>query len=222
VFPPTTEVGATLTLLSAGGITVIVAVTETPPRVAVIVALVTAATGKVMIGIVVDVDPAGTVTVPGTTTAPSLDVTETTLPPVGAGPLIVTVPVEVKPPITEFGEMVSAVGVRTVTVRVWFKETVPADAEITDVDFEVSAAFVLIVKLALVAPAGTTIVDGTVATPVEAELRFTVKPPTADAADSVTVPVEVPPATTEVGEIVNVVSLALLVDPMLSRHMPRP
>src|SRR5437870_13862620 len=65
---------------------------------------------------------------------------------------------------------------------------------VTEVD--VATGFVLTVKLALVAPAGTVTLAGTVATPVLLLDRLTTAPPPGAAALSVTVPVdELPPVT---------------------------
>jgi hypothetical protein len=71
---------------------------------------------------------------------------------------------------------------------------------------EVTAAtpVVVIVKAAVVAPAGTVTVAGTVALPTF-EARFTVAPPVGAAAPRVTVPVEDEPPVTVVGDIVTLV-----------------
>ena len=86
----------------------------------VMVAAVEAVTGLVVIVNVPVEKPAATVTVDGTVAVELLDVNATVVPPVGAMPLRVTVPVEVEPPRTEVGATVSDVIVRldTVTVRV--------------------------------------------------------------------------------------------------------
>jgi len=55
----------------------------------------------VVIGKVVEVAPAGTVTVDGGTPWALFEVMLITYPPVGAGPLIVTVPVVDLPPCTD-------------------------------------------------------------------------------------------------------------------------
>ena len=49
------------------------------------------------------VPPAATVTLPGTAAAVLLSVNVTIAPPVGAGPVRVTVPVELLPPMTAVG-----------------------------------------------------------------------------------------------------------------------
>ncbi len=61
--------------------------------------------------------PAGTVTDAGTVTEDELSQTVTTAPPVGAGPVSVTVPCEELPPFTLVGFMLSAFSL-TVTAGV--------------------------------------------------------------------------------------------------------
>ncbi len=73
-------------------------------------------TSEVLIGKVALVEPAGTVTVGGTVTEVSWADNDTTAPPVGAGPLRVTVPVVLLPPTTVLGLRVSAEAVTSVLV----------------------------------------------------------------------------------------------------------
>ena len=61
------------------------------------------ATGEVVIVNVALVLPPGTVTLTGTLVADELSLSDTTAPPPGAGPLKVTVPWEVAPPVTLVG-----------------------------------------------------------------------------------------------------------------------
>jgi hypothetical protein len=72
---------------------------------------------------VVDVLPAGTVTLAGTVAAELPLESVTTAPPVGAGELSVTVPVELAPPVTLVGfrltEERTADGGSTVSVAPW-------------------------------------------------------------------------------------------------------
>ena len=83
------------------------AVFELPPPDAVMLTVVLALTVAVEIATVADVDPAATVTLLfGATTGLSL-VIATTRPPVGAGPISVTVAVEDTPPLTVAGFSIS-------------------------------------------------------------------------------------------------------------------
>lgn len=76
-----------------------------------------------------DVAPAGNVREADTTAAAVLLLDKlTTIPPVGAGPLRETVPVDAAPPTTEVGLSVSDVTVGGLMVRVDVLETVPCVA----------------------------------------------------------------------------------------------
>ena len=66
---------------------------------------------------VADLAPAGMVTLAGTTALVLLDVKVTAEPPVGAGPLRVTVPVEDIPPTTEVGDTAMDVRDAALTVK---------------------------------------------------------------------------------------------------------
>jgi hypothetical protein len=67
------------------------------------VADVAVATALVVTGKVAEIEPAGTVTLAGTTADGLLSESVTTAPPMGAVPLRVTVAVDVSPPITLAG-----------------------------------------------------------------------------------------------------------------------
>src|SRR5439155_13086108 len=114
--------------------------------------------------------PETTVTLAGTVAVDVLLLErETAAPPVGAGPLSVTVPVEVcAPPVTLVGFSVSEERVGRAcgsTVREAVLATPAYDAEIvTGVD--VVTAPVLTVNVALLAPAATVTLAGTVAAAV--------------------------------------------------------
>jgi hypothetical protein len=69
----------------------------------VITAVVKAPTAVVVTVNVADVEPAITVTEAGTVALLMLEASATAAPPVGAGPLKVTVPVDELPPITDVG-----------------------------------------------------------------------------------------------------------------------
>lgn len=64
------------------------------------------------------VAPAVTVTVAGTVALVELELRATDMPPVGAAPLSVTVPVELVPPRTDAGDTVTELSVGTLIVRV--------------------------------------------------------------------------------------------------------
>ena len=148
------------------------------------------------------VAPAGMVILLGTLARLELLRNCTTTPPAGAGPLRVTVPVAVLPPQTEVGLIVSDWSATPdeggLTVRVAVRETPPADAVIVTL-VALETARVEMVKFALVAPAGTVTVLGTVATFVLLLLRLTTNPPDGAGPLRVTVPVLLLPPTTLVG-----------------------
>jgi hypothetical protein len=85
------------------GVIVSIAVLLAPPYVAVMVAEVEVVTALVLTVNVALVALLGTVTLAGTVAADTLLERLTTAPPLGAGPLRVTVPVEVVPPLTLVG-----------------------------------------------------------------------------------------------------------------------
>src|SRR5437867_1765021 len=104
--PPTTLVGFRLSeeRVGAGAITVSEAVCVTPPKDAEMVTEVVVPTGLVLTVKVVVVAPLGTVTLDGTVATPGLLLDrDTRAPPLGAGPLSVTVPVDELPPVTLVG-----------------------------------------------------------------------------------------------------------------------
>jgi hypothetical protein len=116
------------------------------------------------------------------------------MPPVGASPVRVTVPVDWAPLSTVLGERVRLAGVGGVTVRVAVAEYVPAEAVMTTgVDFAIGE--VDIEKDALFAPWGTVTVAGGVAIELFAD-NVTIRPPVGAKPFKVTVPVELPPPTT--------------------------
>ena len=118
----------------------------------------------------------------------------TTAPPEGAAPVKVTVPVELLPPVTLVGLIVRELTAGGFTVRVaeallpWYvAEMVATACAVT--------ATVVALKVALVAPAATVMLEGTV-TAVLLLCRLTTVPPEGAAADRVTVPVDgLPPVT---------------------------
>ncbi len=146
---------------------------------------------------VAEVDPAGITIVPGMVIAwETLVPHDTVAPPAGAGPLRVKVPVAVAPPFIVDGEIASEISETGVTVRFADFVTPPKVAEIVTVRF--AAWFVVaMLNVAVVAPAGTVTVAGTVAPAVDASVTTT--PPVGATLASVTVPVTVFPPAIVVG-----------------------
>jgi len=140
--------------------------------------------------------PAGTVRLAGTRAADVLLLdSDTTAPPVGAGPFSVTVPVELLPPTKVDGTRARVDSEVRPTVRLAVRVTPPYEAEIVT-ELEADTGRVLIVKVALVAPSGTVTVGGTGATAVLLLDSITGAPPPGAGPFSVTVPVEMLPPTT--------------------------
>ncbi len=156
--------------------------------------------------------PAATVTVAGTVALDEFDASPTLVPPAGALPLMVTVPVEEFPPTTVVGARVTDESVRTVTEIVWVRVVPLYVALNTEDPFEAKAALVLMVNVADEDPAGTVTDVGTVATEVVADESEMTMPPTGAAADNVTVPVDVLPAETDDGEMVKVLRVGLFTE----------
>ncbi len=150
------------------------------------------------------VTPAATVTLDGTLAAVVLLLERvTTAPPDGAAPLSVTVPVEEFPPVTLVGlteseESVAAGGGAGVTVSDADLVTPLYIPEMLTV-VDPATALVLIVNVALVAPAAIVTLDGVLTTFVLLLESVTTAPPEGAAPLSVTVPVEEFPPVTLVG-----------------------
>ena len=190
------------------------------PCVPVIVAVATAETAAVATVNVAVVAPAATLTLAGTVALVLLDLRLTTAPPRGAPELSVTVPVEELPPMTAVGANVTEVKTGTLTVSVCVNEMPPLEALMTEEPVAARVATDVIVKVAEVEPAGMVTELGTVATVVVALVRLTAMPPVGAATEYVTVPVDVEPAVTVVGEIVKEAS-AVAVD-SCRRQTPLP
>ena len=195
--PPVTVVGLRVSVESAGGFTVIVAVLLIPPAEAVITNNVWATTGVVRIVNVAVLLPDVTVTLTGTVAIVGLALERVTrTPPAGAAAVSVTVAVEVLPPI-------SVVGFNARVERAVIVSTAdePPPAYAADIVTEVTAlaATVDTVKVAVLTPAPTSTLAGTVAAFVLLLDSETRAPPAGAGPLKVKVAVEVLPATTVVG-----------------------
>ena len=196
----------------AGGFTDNVAVLVAPPKAPPIVTDVAAVTPVVGTPKFALVAPAATVTLAGTPATVVLLLDNVTMaPPVEAAVVKVTVPVLGAPPTTLVGLTVTedklGGGGVGLTVSTAVGEAPPKVPEIVAVVAAVTAVVVM-EKFALVAPAATVTLAGTVATAVLALLRLTMAPPGGAPAVSVTVPCDELPPTTEVGATLTVDKLA--------------
>ena len=175
--------------------------------------LATAVTLTVVIANVADVAPAGTVTETGTLAETLELVSVTTTPPAGAAPLRVKVPVTPAPPTTDAGftdtdlsETEAAAGF---TVSAAVLETPPLVAVIVTAVTAVTVEVVTL-NVAVVAPAKTVTLAGTVADAL-LDASVTTMPPAGAADDNVTVPVLAVPPVTDVGFNVTDVSDAAVI-----------
>lgn len=140
---------------------------------------------------------AATVTFAGTVaTVGLLLVSATTAPPAGAGPFNVIVPDEELPPVTELRVTLTELSVAAVTVTLSVLVIPPYDPEIVT-DVFAATGKVVTVNVAVVAPAATVTLAGTVATAVLLLVSATTAPPAGAAPFNVTVACEVPPPRTE-------------------------
>lgn len=217
--PLVTELGLMTSPVGTGGNTVRVAVTELLPIVAVMSAAVDFATFTVEIVKVAAEAPLETVTVDGAIALKSLDERLTTVPPGGAAPLRVMVPVLVSPPITEVGASVKVAGPGGVIVNVPVADVPPNDPVIvTRVDD--ATTVVLTTKEAVEAPPATVTVTGGLALALFEPSPTTV-PPAGAGPESVTVPVVDLPPITETGEnVIPVGSGGLIVSGVVVVTVP--
>lgn len=109
VAPPPKLVGFRVSPLRTAGLIVRVAAADDPVIFAMIFATVEAATDRVVIVKVVEVEPAAMETEDGPPQARLDDVRATLMPPLGAADPRLTVPVLVAPPVSELGLNVSEV-----------------------------------------------------------------------------------------------------------------
>jgi len=166
-------------------------------KVAEIVADAAVATGVVVTVKVAVVVPAATVTLAGAVAAALLLDKLTDKPPAGAALPKVTVPIEEVPPSTAVGFTATdeTTGGFTVNAAVWVP---PLNVAEMVADAAVATGVVVTVKVAVVAPAATVTLAGTVAAALLLD-KLTDRPPVGAALPKVTVPVEEVPPVTAVG-----------------------
>jgi hypothetical protein len=187
--PPTTAVGLRLKPTSEGGAIVRTAFAVTDARAAVMVADVGVDTGWVETVNVALVAPAGIVTLAGVVALWLLLDRPTAIPPIGAGKLIETVPVELRPPATLVGFRDRRARESEFTVSVAESVTLPKVAEILTVAvFE--TLVVEMAKFALSAPPGIVTEGGVFAVAGLLLVKVTFAPLAGAGALRVTVPVD--------------------------------
>jgi len=194
--PPTTGLGLNVMDVMTAGLTVKLPLAMLVPRLAITVTIVCVATPTVVAVNVCDVDPAAIVTAAGTMTEGSPLLKETVNPPAGAAEPMVTVPVEVVPPVTAAGTKLRPVKATTVTFAM--SEVVPVVA-VTVTVVEAATAPAVTWKVWLFVFTRTVTFAGTGSTPALLLVRLTVIPPAGAFPLSVTVPVVICPGTTVAG-----------------------
>ena len=185
--PPFTLVGLMARLESTGALIVRVAVCVVPARVAETVTVVFVPTATVVTVKVAVVAPAATVTLAGVVADGLLSDRVTTVPPVGAAPVRVTVPVEELPPVKVLGLMVTLESTPGLIVRMAF--WVPLNVPVIVAEVTLPTAAVFTENVAVVPPPGTVTLAGTVAAALVLD-SDTTAPPAGAALLSVTLPVE--------------------------------
>jgi hypothetical protein len=198
--PPATDALESDSAVTLGGLTTSSVVAVAVSSVALIVAVTVLATCVVPTVNVRLIEPAGTVTVAGTVTPARLLESETTIPPVGALLLNVTVPVELLLPTTLDGATDTDANRPARTAKAPVTLDAPVLA-VTTTPVSVETAFVLTVKIASCEPAVTVTVAGTVAA-ASLESRLITNPPTGAFVSRLTMPVAVLPPATPAGEMV--------------------
>jgi hypothetical protein len=186
--PPRTELGLNVTDAIVVGETVRFADADVTPSEAVTLTVAPLAVLAVAIGKLTEFAPPGTVTVAGGMTSAGLEeVRESGYPAVGAGPLSVTVPMDVLPPSTFVGdrERLETLGGETVSDCA---AVTPADVAVTLTNVALANGNVEKVKEAEFTPAGTRTLEGIESTDGALLPRRTVTPPVGATALRDTVP----------------------------------
>jgi len=190
--PPSTVVGLSERVVTVGALTFRGPVTLVVPSVAPIFATTLVVIPDVVTLNVAVLEPAGTVTEPGTWAAALSELRVTVSPPDGAWPVRVTVPTEPCPPRTLWGLSVTVIGMAGITGNAHLNVAPKAVTVRFAVTLLVTGTDV-IANVPVVAPDGTRTVAGTVTKAVKSELAATEKPAGGAAELSVSVPVIVPP-----------------------------
>jgi hypothetical protein len=200
--PPEGDAGVNDTEATCNGATVTVVLLVVTPSVAdTVTAVVLGAIPAVIVNVTV-FEPAGTVTCAGRSSNDDELDSATTMPPAGAEPVRVTVPVPVRPLTIVVGLAETAESAGGVTVRFADLLTPGPDAVITTAVLALTGA-VVTVNVALEEPAGIVTLPGTVAADeLLDESAITRSPPSA-ALSRRTVPVDVFPPTTDVDDSVS-------------------
>lgn len=195
--PPLTRAGIIVMEVIAGGLTVRLAVLDTEPNFAVIVTADWTLTPMVGTLNVAEALPDAILMDLGTVAEVPLLESETTTPPLPAGPFKTTVPVELAPPKTIDGvtDTIANIGVVSVRLVVWdwpFKLPVIVAAVCLLIPT------VTMVNVAKFCPAVTVTVVGTITAGLLLEREITV-PPNPAGPLRIMVPIEEFPPTTEAG-----------------------
>jgi hypothetical protein len=165
---------------------------DVAPSEAVMLTVMPLVVPAVAIGKSTELAPLETVTVAGRITSAGLEeLRDNGYPAVGAGPLSVTVPVDVPPPDTLVGDTERAQTLGGWTVSDCATVT-PADVAVTLTNVALETGNVEKLKEAEFAPAGTRTLEGTEMTDGTLLPRRTVAPPAGAAPKRLTVPVPLP------------------------------